>query len=618
MKFILHEIKLWFKNRNAEPKSYDLLPNKINVITGGSTTGKTSFWNIIDYCLLSGKITIPTDIIDKVEWFGIRFTINNKEIVLIRRTPEQGAPSSSIYFDFGGFPSEPSDNKKIAEVKSILDQEFGINDDLRFPYGKDMGKSTFNLSYRHFLIFNSITQTIIDAPETYFDETFYGKDEFEKSLSHIFDLVIGVNDMQKIKADESLKSIENEIRKIQNRIKGNQKVEEIFQSEIFRLVNWCKRLNYIEYTEIFEDTDSAVSVISDVLKNRKQAARNATLFTEIDALNANKKQLQSQINSITQYQREYEFYKKNLNKSADSLQPIEYLSNKLSDQLLDSYETRVFVNYLESSLKDIKNNLSTKREEPLKVNGDIVALKNEIEVIEKRLKEINAIKENYLKEGEKFIELGKIEYALEQTINNRTIRPIDTVQLNDLNEQQANLLKNNQDTTQVKFTMNTLLNESIQRNFDQVSSMDNYNKSKVSFNGERMILQLTPAWQLFALDNVGSASNYMFMHLSLYLGLHEHILKLEQENILPFLFIDQPSTPYFEGTNDDKVKLTDAFNLLNTFMEYITVDKKQDFQIFMVEHAPKEYWENNKFIHFHTVDEFINGNGLIPKEIYNS
>lgn len=618
MKFILHEIKLWFKNRNAKPKSYDLLPNKINVITGGSTTGKTSFWNIIDYCLLSGKITIPTDIIDKVEWFGIRFTINNKEIVLIRRTPEQGAPSSSIYFDFGGFPSEPSDNKKIAEVKSILDQEFGINDDLRFPYGKDMGKSTFNLSYRHFLIFNSITQTIIDAPETYFDETFYGKDEFEKSLSHIFDLVIGVNDMQKIKADESLKSIENEIRKIQNRIKGNQKVEQIFQSEIFRLVNWCKRLNYIEYTENFEDTDSALSIILEVLKNRKQSARNATLFTEIDTLSANKKQLQSQINSITQYQREYDFYKKNLHKSADSLQPIEYLSSKLSDQLVDSYETRVFVNYLESSLKDIKHNLSTKREEPLKVNGDIVALKNEMEVIEKRLTEINAIKENYLKEGEKFIELGKIEYALEQTINNRTIRPIDTVQLNDLNEKQANLLKDNQDTTQIKFTMNTLLNESIQRNFDQVSSMDNYNKSKVSFNSERMILQLTPAWQLFALDNVGSASNYMFMHLSLYLGLHEHILKLEQENVVPFLFIDQPSTPYFEGTNDDKVKLTDAFNLLNTFIEYITIHKKKDFQIFMVEHAPKEYWENNKFIHFHTVDEFIDGNGLIPKEIYNS
>ena len=58
MIFILHEIKLWFKDENSEPKSYNFLPNKINVISGDATTGKTSFWSIIDYCLLSGKMNI--------------------------------------------------------------------------------------------------------------------------------------------------------------------------------------------------------------------------------------------------------------------------------------------------------------------------------------------------------------------------------------------------------------------------------------------------------------------------------------------------------------------------------------------------------------------------------
>ena len=87
MKFIIHEIKLWFKDENTKPKSYQFLPDKINVITGDSTTGKTSFWNIIDYCFLSGKVTVPTEIIDKVLWFGIRFTINDKEMSIIRKTP---------------------------------------------------------------------------------------------------------------------------------------------------------------------------------------------------------------------------------------------------------------------------------------------------------------------------------------------------------------------------------------------------------------------------------------------------------------------------------------------------------------------------------------------------
>jgi hypothetical protein len=190
--------------------------------------------------------------------------------------------------------------------------------------------------------------------------------------------------------------------------------------------------------------------------------------------------------------------------------------------------------------------------------------------------------------------------------------------LNSLNEEKERLAKVPAETSQIKFSMNTLLNKSIQRNFDQLDSLPTYKNSRLEFNSEKMILQLFPEGQMFPLDNVGSASNYMFMHLCVYLGLHEHVIYLNQENIPPFLFIDQPSTPYYEGKNDDKTKLIDAFSLLNSFIDYITVQKKHNFQIFMVEHASKEYWLENDLSFFHTVDEFINGKGLIPSDIYNN
>ena len=148
--------------------------------------------------------------------------------------------------------------------------------------------------------------------------------------------------------------------------------------------------------------------------------------------------------------------------------------------------------------------------------------------------------------------------------------------------------------------------------------MSEYKNSRLEFNSDRMILQLYPEGSLFPLDNVGSASNYMFMHLCVYLGLHEHVLNIGENQIPKFLFIDQPSTPYYEGNNDDKTKLIDAFTLLNSFVDYITVEKKNDFQIFMVEHAPKDYWIDNNLTHFHMVDEFIKGKGLIPNDIYNN
>ncbi|MFV8442185.1 DUF3732 domain-containing protein [Flavobacterium sp. LB2P44] len=618
MKFILHELKLWFKDETAVPKSYHFLPDKVNVITGDSTTGKTSFWNVIDYCLLSGKVTIPTEIIDKVLWFGIRFTVNEKEISIVRRTPSNGSVSSDVFFNLGDFPDNPEGNKEIAEIKAILDEEFGITDALRFPYGKGLGKTTFNISYRHFLLFNSLTQTIIDAPETYFDTTFYGKEEYDKALSHIFDLVIGVNDMENIKAIERLQEIEAGLKALQNQEKGNQNKIKKFETEIFKLVEKCKAYKFIEYSESIDSLDDAILVLKETIANTKKVAENSKLFSEVDGLYKNRNAIQTQINAISQYQKEYDLYKKNLNKSADSLQPIEFLSQQLSDQLVDSYETKLFVESLESSLKNIKANLSKKITEPLKVTGDVKELRTQIHEIDKQIAKLNEIKKNYQSEGEKFIVLGEIKYAYEQILKKEVSKPIDNIKLNSLNEEKERLAKVPQEISQIKFLMKTELNQSIQRNFNLLNSLPTYKSSRVEFNSDKMILQLIPDGQMFPLDNVGSASNYMFMHLCVYLGLHEHVLNIEQDHIPEFLFIDQPSTPYYEGKNDDKTKLIDAFTLLNSFVDYIRVKKNKHFQIIMVEHASKDHWIDNELSYFHTVAEFFDGKGLIPHDIYNS
>ncbi len=619
MKFILHEIKLWFKDENAEPKSYLFLANKINVVTGDSTTGKTSFWNIIDYCLLSGKVTIANTIIEKVLWFGIHFTINHKKISIVRKTPINGAVSSEVYFDIGALPDKPESNITVPEIKSKLDEEYGITDALRFPYGKESGKSTFNLSYRHFLLFNSLTQTIIDAPETYFDTTFYGKDEYDEALGHIFDLVIGVNDLKNIKAKEKLKEIEAELKKIQNQETKNQKKTKNFELGILRLIEKCKKYNFIDYSENFENVNEEISIIQEIIANTRKVAKNAQLFNEIDNLYKRKNEIQAQINAINQYQKEFDLYKKNLDKSADSLQPIEFLNQKLSDQLIDSYETKMFMESLESSLKNIRENLSKKVTKPLKVSGDILELRGQLQEIDKKISQLNEIKKNYLAEGEKFIALGEIKHEFEQIQKEKLITPIDTIKLNKLNEEKGRLAGVPAETEQIKYTMKTLLNESIQRNYSQLKSLTAYNDYRTVFDDTSMILKLyPPSDQLqFPLENVGSASNYMFMHLCVYLGLHEHVIKIQGNHIPKFLFIDQPSTPYYEGKNDDKIKLLDAFTLLNSFVDYILTQKKQHFQIFMVEHASKEYWEENNLSYFHTVDEFIDGKGLIPSEVYN-
>ena len=121
--------------------------------------------------------------------------------------------------------------------------------------------------------------------------------------------------------------------------------------------------------------------------------------------------------------------------------------------------------------------------------------------------------------------------------------------------------------------------------------------------------------------NVGSKSNYMFMHLCFFLGLHDFLLQQNNSFVPNFLFIDQPSIPYYADKtkhneniqNDDEKKLRDAFCLMNRFMDAIVGLKKQNFQIIMIEHADSKYWDN--FNYFETRYVFTEDKdfGLIPE-----
>ncbi|MBQ7820620.1 MAG: DUF3732 domain-containing protein [Bacteroidales bacterium] len=623
MKFIIHEIKLWFKGGNNISKSYELLPNKVNVVTGDATTGKTSFWSIIDYCLMANKTNIANSINEKVAWYGIRFTINNNEISIARKATQKETASSEVYFGYGMLPSSPLANIEIAQVKSILDKEFGITDELRFPYGKDLGKVPFNLSYRHFLLFNSLTENIIGTSNTYFDTPFYGKEEYDKALTHIFDLVIGVNDMENSKAKERIKQIDDEIKKIYSREKRKNQSEKAFTKGIYALIEKLKEHELIEYSSEINSLDDAIRTIKELIANFKKTANNSTLFEEIDRLNKRRLEINMQLLAFDRYKKEYESYKRNLEKSADSLKPIEYLNKNLSDQLIESYETKTFIDSLECSLKSIQRELSKQKLKPLRTTIDIESLQKELSDIESRINKLNSIQQAYRTEGEKYIIIGEVKNAYESLLKKEDFNPIDGVRLNQLNDEKANLEHDLKNIDEVKYIMKNLLNKCIQRNYNRLESLPAYKNSQTLFNDTDMILQLVPEGQLFPLENVGSKSNYMFMHLCFYLGLHEHMINVGQIHVPQFLFIDQPSIPYYTGSsnektgNDDKKKLLDAFSLIDSFISYIITEKKATFQIFMVEHAPKEYWHENNLLNFHTVDEFINGDGLIPSDIYN-
>lgn len=626
MKFALYEIKLWFTENKT--RSFHFKPNKVNVITGDSSTGKTNLWNIIDYCLLSDKVNIASTINKKVSWFGITFSINGKNMSIARRTPENDTASSDIYYaNQLEFPANNIErNISIPELRKILDKEFYITDDVKKVFSWKQGRNTASLNYRHFLLFNALTENIIGSQHTYFDTVFFDMKDYEKNIPLIFDLAIGASNLDNHTIRKKIKDISYEITKLKKRQSQNKQDASDYKELITKLFIKLISLGIIENTEYQFSTDEMFNQIQSIINRFTNIPENSISDNELEDLLKKETDIKVQLNTLNKYQNEYKRYVNTLNKYADSLMPIEFLKKNLSDEILYTSETQPFIQLLETSLKDIKNNIEKSEATPIQVEDDIAALKINLAKISKKIADIRKLKEDYQITPDKLLSIGEIKYELECFIQNKKKGMIiETGKIDELITEKKALEKKAENIEQTKLTLKQNLNHEIQQIYNQITTISSYKGYKIIFDDTNMNIKLQPPEELFPLENVGSKSNYMFMHLCFYLGLHSHMINVEKtyntNSYVPrFLFIDQPSIPYYVG-NDTKIKNNDKENLMNAFLiinDFISKinNSGTEFQIIMVEHAPKSYWEGNELNNFHTVDEFINRKGLILQDIF--
>ncbi|MCJ0830538.1 DUF3732 domain-containing protein [Acinetobacter sp. NIPH1876] len=615
MNFTIKSVRLYFDSIRYE--EYIFIPNKINVITGDSGTGKTSIFSIIDYCLMASRSNIPHDIQKKVSWFAISLEINNKDWYIARKSP-RGGVSGEIFFSDIGFYEKFSRNITVEELKQKFDEELKIKNSFSYPLDTTYLEKGFEISYRDFLLFNALTESIIGGKDRYFDTDFFGNENFDTRLEDLFQLAIGVNSLEGVKAEEKLKIINQKIIDF-------EKTEKNYNNSVKR---YNDKLNLLYYKCVYEeflpkglDDESKVSAIDNLIKEFKNIFESDDYSLELIALEERKAEINIELNIIRKYRNEYKIYQENLNKNSDSLEPITYLRSIFNEQILKTYVVNELINSLERSLNRIKEKSNEMNVDYNFDSSNSELLKKEYKEIMDREKEIYSIQNRIEKLNNKafdFVEImNKYDDLIKSDGNNRK-RSIDfdsKAKLLSYRDDLDNLFKISYD----RYNAINGLNSSIQDCFNIIESMVNYKSYKTNFDISQMQLLLSPDDDQFnfPIDNVGSKSNYMFLHLCFFLGLHKHILSREDRFVLNFLFIDQPSIPYYYGgreSNDDKNKLIDAFKLLNTFMDEVL--KKYDFQIILIEHAPKSYWESNNFLNFHVVREFVNGKALIPKEIF--
>lgn len=616
MKFHIKQIILWFRN-NAEPRSLDFLPNKINVITGGSGTGKTSILSIIDYCLLSSRANIAEEMINEnISWYGLDFSINEKDFTIVRKHPNNNEGANEIYFSADGIiPKEPKENNDIKYVKAAIEREFGIDENLKIPFGGKLIAAGSKISYRYFLLFNTLSEDTIAHTSIFFDYHLYDKEKYLEAMTRIFFLAIGVDDVRNVLAKEKMENLEKELAKIEKKKKVLNKEERLFSKEILGLLKKAQEYDLIE-RKLFTIEEGYQRL--QLLINQFKTASYSNNMQRVDELNKQKRSLWRKTRSLERYDKEYNDYNNNLRNDLDSLRPIDYLKANF-EELIPTLELKTFLNSLENSLKKIKSEISNKKALSSSISSEIKILKAQLSDIDVELAKLPTTSKDYTDEAQKFIFIGELKSQLEFFQDKWNIEE-NLPNTDDIQAQIDELQKIISDTNDKRAIILSDLHDSIQKYFDLSNSMGVYKDYKVVFDTKDKSLKVRKPKADYIQSTIGSKSNYMFLHLFLFLGLPEHFIGLKHSYVPQFLILDQPSQPYYEGdrnleeitNDDDKTKLQDAFKLLNDFITGINTNYNTDFQMILLEHAPERYWKEKELEKFHLVDKFRNGVALIP------
>ncbi|EKT4477707.1 DUF3732 domain-containing protein [Pseudomonas putida] len=618
MNFGIDSITLWSKEDKVH--SLEFKRNKVNIITGESQTGKSTLLKILDYCFLASDHDIPHDVInDNVSWYGIKFYINDKDYFLARRSPNGNMVSSEYFFSsIGEIPSTPIATIDQEDLRRILEAEFSIDDRIKMPFGGRVIKSGSKVSFRYFFLFNTISDDIILNSKTFFDKQ--ELDRYREALPRIFDLALGIDDLENIVARERKDQLQREIAKHERKKTTISDNQSSFASEIREIASKAAEFGLIP------EVDKDVTAISlrDSLSNTNitpnydaSTKRRADVNSELFSINR-------QIRKYSQFTEEYKNYKSTIKNSQDSLKPLRILMDR-SGEVIKSSIFDELISSLQVDLRTIDEAIKARRPVESQVTAAVKKLQERKQSLQEELQVLPEVPRSFKELQDMWVFLGEARGKL--SIYAR----IDDKQANKHLPFDTSNLASELDSIQVKdveseraATISLIDEVAAALMLETGTALENYATWYASFNYKEKKIQLRKPKSTL-IENVGSSSNHMFLHLIHFLALHEVALNKDSKFIPSFLIIDQPSRPYWGDDEEsdpenllhsDRIKIRTAFEMLDNFIARANKEYRKEFQIIVFEHVPTSMFGDMNNTHLLPV--FRGGTALIPPSWKNN
>jgi len=659
MTFIIENIILWPEDEKKEIRTISFEAGKINVITGESHKGKSSLIHIIDYCLASGKCTIPVGVIrEKTEWFGLKIQTDNEQIILARKNPGDQDQTSKMYIKEGnevGIPHRPHKNTNTGNVKNLLNQIAGFS---KFDFEDETGTGRLNqrASFRDTSAFQFQPQHIIANPYT----LYYKADTYEhqEKLKTIFPLVLGAIDNDYLLLNKRLSDLQNDLSKKNEKIRLKQKAKDEWLSEIKGLFWKAKQYGLFD-NDVPDETEDFDTEDYLIYLNQLNQKSNEALVPEYQEGTA--KKVSSKFNRLIEEEREIasdilshkvqlqnikEFsdttndYSESLKTEESKLEPVGWFNERLENNKCpfcgsENEKSNKQISQLQDKYKELTQKTDSIKSKDLSLSKEIRDIEKTITKLEKQKSDLrNEIEElaftneedqktaTDLKDTQRF--LGRLEQALENVnsiaIDSELLSEVDVL------EDKISTIKEKLNEASKKNKLDKIKNKigKLITHYSSFLDIDNP-YSPVEIDIKNLTLKIIIGSRQNYLWEIGSGANWMGYHLATFLAFHEHFLSLDKSSVPTFLFLDQPTQVYFpeEWPEEDEIqdqkddKHSDFYQARKIFKALSkSIERtKGEFQLIVTDHAPELTWDGIDHINF--VADWRGDQALIPESWLN-
>lgn len=619
---------------NGEKRTVKFNIGKVNIISGKSKSGKSVIGDIIDYCLGGDSCSIADGIVrETVSWYSVVLQFDDEQFFVARKNPLKGQQSTNqFYYERRKVIVEPDNcefisNSNTEGIENMLSEKLGIAENLNIP-PEGQTRSSLAANIRHALFYCFQNQDEIAAKNFLFHKQ--SEDFITQSIKDTLPYFLGIINEDSLELEKervilkrkiAVQKRENEeIRMLQGG--GTKKgIELIAEAEAVGLLETDVSASYNDYKSI----TALLKIVNEWIPKKLESNSMDKLSFLQERLSVNKDELESIDEDIRSaknfegyaygYANEAEQQKMRL-QSIGLFEKLNFQTNvcPLCSNKLE--ETLPSIEAMKTSIKNLDSNISSvMREKPKlreyinkledsrqKLIEDNKSIKSEIDGIYLQNEEANKIKELNSRRAKV---AGRISLWLESVSLNEDIS--DKELLIETYKCRLNEIESLLDKDFVEDRKQSILSRMSVEMTEWAKELElEHCENPYRLDMNRVTVVVDKPDRPVPLQQLGSGSNWVGIHLIAYFALHKYFIEMNRP-VPNFLFIDQPSQVYFPSDDDakdtDKAEVNNLYKFiikrveeLGNKMQVIIVDhanlKSKEFQSVVI----KNWWDGEKLI----------------------